>query len=494
MYKRLALACSIFLFIWTFAAPYLLCQPEPQPSLVLKGNISRADFQTYKFVPFTVPDGTKRITVDFSFTGGGQKTVIDVGLFDERTFRGWGGGGKRIFTISATDASLSFLAGPIYPGEWKLLLAIPNIREGVTAEYSAKIYLARSEDASAFPFAAPVLRAGPDWFKGDLHMHTAESDGSCVSKANKKIRCPLFKTVEAASNRGLDFIAITDHNTTSHYRAIRELQPYFDNLLLMQGREITSFVGHANVFGTNAFIDFRLGQPERSINDFLQEVKRLGGVVSLNHPSVPSGELCMGCGWTRADQTDFSLVNAIEVVNGDQVESAYSGISFWEKELSKGFRLAAIAGSDNHQADLPPSATKAVGSPTTAVFANDLSEAAILEGLRRGHAYIMTEGPDGHAAHFTALQNGREYLMGDNVKAPAGSAVQFFIQADPPNKIRLEIIHNGKPVNLIEGGNPSGIGNAFKFISDGQRHWFRLNIRSASGALLTLTNPIYLNY
>jgi len=33
--------------------------------------------------------------------------------------------------------------------------------------------------------------------------------------------------------RGLDFIAITDHNATSQYNPMRELQPYFDKLLLI---------------------------------------------------------------------------------------------------------------------------------------------------------------------------------------------------------------------------------------------------------------------
>ncbi len=493
--KRCALLCVICLVVFFFTLQHGFSgQSKQEPSLVLNGNVSRADFQTYKFVPFTVPEGTKRITVDFSYTGAEQKTVLNIGIFDEKEFRGWAGGGNKIFTIAATDASPSFLPGHVNPGLWKLLLAIPNIRDGVSAQYSAKVYFSSTEQGVSFPLAAPRLRSGADWYKGDLHMHTGESDGSCLSKTNKKVRCPVFKTVEAASNRGLDFIAITDHNTNSHYRAVRELQPYFDNVLLIQGTEITSFLGHANVFGANAFIDFRLGEPGHSINDFLREVKRLGGVVSLNHPAVPSGELCMGCGWSRRNQTDFSLVDAVEVVNGDQVESTLSGIPFWEEELSKGVRLTAIAGSDNHQADLQENAPKAVGSPTTVIFARELSEAAILEGIRRGHVYIMTEGPKGHAAQFKALQNNQEYSMGDNLKAPAGSVVQFLTHTGFSSDTKIEIIHNGRRENVLEGETPSADSRGFQFTSDGRRHWFRLNIRSAGGTLLTLTNPIYLNF
>ncbi len=59
--------------------------------------------------------------------------------------------------------------------------------------------------------------------------------------------------------RGLDFIAVTDHNTISQYDALRELQPYFDQLLFIPGREVTTFQGHANVFGITRFVDYRIG-------------------------------------------------------------------------------------------------------------------------------------------------------------------------------------------------------------------------------------------
>jgi predicted metal-dependent phosphoesterase TrpH len=105
--------------------------------------------------------------------------------------------------------------------------------------------------------------------------------------------------VQAAGERGLDFIAITDHNTTSHADAMRELQPYFDNLLLLPGREVTTFHGHANLFGSVAPLDFRAGSGDvPDWNQLLRNVERTGGIISINHPIRPSGEQCMGCGLT----------------------------------------------------------------------------------------------------------------------------------------------------------------------------------------------------
>jgi hypothetical protein len=113
--------------------------------------------------------------------------------------------------------------------------------------------------------------------------------------------CPVFFTADAAARRGLDFIAITDHNATSQYDALRELQPYFDKLLLIPGREITTFQGHLNFLGTTDFLDFRLGSKEvPDIDTLLRNADRLGGLTSINHPTAPSGEMCMGCGWTPA--------------------------------------------------------------------------------------------------------------------------------------------------------------------------------------------------
>ncbi len=80
---------------------------------------------------------------------------------------------------------------------------------------------------------------------------------------------------------------------------MREAQPYFDRLLLVPGREITTFQGHANVFGVTQFIDFRVGdQSVPTMNALLENTRRLGALVSINHPGLPSGESCMD--WLEA--------------------------------------------------------------------------------------------------------------------------------------------------------------------------------------------------
>ena len=78
---------------------------EHAPDIVLKGSLSGSAHQTYRALPFEVPAGIGRITVQFSYTGKDAHTTIDLGLFDSERFRGWSGGNKMSFTLSETDAT-----------------------------------------------------------------------------------------------------------------------------------------------------------------------------------------------------------------------------------------------------------------------------------------------------------------------------------------------------------------------------------------------------
>ena len=277
---------------------------------------------------------------------------------------------------------------------------------------------------------------------------------------------------------------------------MRELQPYFDHLLLMPGREITTFQGHANVFGTTAFIDFRLTSPHvPHINDLLQQVQDLHGLISINHPGSPSGAACMGCGWTVPD-TDYSRVNAIEAINGGSLDGPRSGIPFWQDKLNKGYRLTGVGGSDNHDADYPPQTRSAVGHPTTVVYAQNLSEVEILKAIRAGHVFIDLEGTADRTLEFSAHAGANTASMGDAISSPAGQVVHFTLRMLALQNAHPEIIRDGELTTLVEAApvqNKEEV-RSFDYPSDGKRHWLRVNVRSADGTLLVAGNPIYLNF
>jgi hypothetical protein len=467
-----------------------------RPDVVLQGVVHGSQNHTYIKVPFRVPRGVERVTLTFAYTEGDQHTALDLGLLDPAGMRCWSGGNKSVLTVGLSDATPSCLPGAIPAGTWNVLIGVPNIWAQVTSHYTAEVYFTRTGLVADYPeVLREPLREGPAWFRGDLHMHTAHSDGQCPSQTGKMVPCPVFVTVEAAARRGLDFIAITDHNAMSQYDAMRELQPYFDKVLLIPGREITTFRGHLNFLGTTDFLDFRLGSAGvPTVNDLLRNARKLGALVSINHPRDPSGEICMGCGWTPNPPADMKLLDAIEAVNGGSETAAFSGIPFWEHQLDLGYRLTAIGGSDNHRPMRPLDKLGSVGSPTTVVYAANLSTPAILTGIRSGRVFIDLTGSRNRMVQLSAECNGEAAHMGGVLQAARGVEISFEVQTAGDEGGRVELVEDGKPMQSATlSPGASGAVHA-SWTSDGERHWFLAQVIGPDGKLWLLGNPVYVNW
>jgi len=468
-------------------------QHTSKPDLVLQGDVRGAQNHSYVEVPFRVPPGTHRVTIQFTYTHKEQHTALDLGLLDPSQLRCWSGGNKSVLTVGLSDATPSCLPGSIPSGEWNVLIGVPNIRAEVTSHYTIQVFFTRVDSVPNQPdLLREPLRTGAAWYRGDLHMHTAHSDGQCPSQTGNMVPCPVYFTVDAAARRGLDFIAITDHNATSQYDAMRELQPYFDKLLLIPGREITTFHGHLNFLGTTEYLDFRLGTPQvPSMNVLLRNAQRVGALVSINHPAAPTGEICMGCGWTPTQPVDMHLLTAVEVINGGT-----DSTRFWEHQLSLGYRLTGIGGSDNHRPMRPLDQAGSVGRPTTVVYASELSTPAILDGIRTGRVFIDVTGSRDRVLDLSAHAGASEAQMGGELSAPSTQDVVVDVHVDACAGALASLIVDGQaPASL----SPQTIGAAsedlhFRWKSDGSRHWLLAEVRDGEGHLLLLSNPVYLNW
>jgi hypothetical protein len=99
----------------------------------------------------------------------------------------------------------------------------------------------------------------------------------------------------------------------------------------------------------------------------------------------------MGCGWNDRDRLTLSAVHGIEILNGDG--DSLAGWRFWAEMLNKGHRLVAIGGSDEHTPD--EQRDRQMGRPATVIYAAELSETALLDGLRSGRVNVRARGPQG---------------------------------------------------------------------------------------------------
>jgi predicted metal-dependent phosphoesterase TrpH len=78
-----------------------------------------------------------------------------------------------------------------------------------------------------------VARGGPGWYRGDCHVHSVLSNGGELTRE---------QLAAGARAAGLDFIAITEHNTADSRDAWS--QHLDDDLLLILGQEVTTRSGH----------------------------------------------------------------------------------------------------------------------------------------------------------------------------------------------------------------------------------------------------------
>jgi hypothetical protein len=499
-------ASALFAMLLAFAGPAFAqdrqAGPPPKgegagtPWRVLKGELTRASFEHYTEVPFDLPAGVTRVTIRFSYKGKEQRSVIDLGLRDPQRFRGWSGGTRDHMTLATEDATPGYLPGPLPAGRWNLILGAPNIREGAKAPYEAQIFIERGPTVTEFA-DAPIV-AKPGWYRGDLHMHSGDSDGSCKAQSGARVPCPVYRTVETAAARGLDFIALSDHNTTAHYNALRELQGAFDRMLLVPGREVTTFWGHSNVFGPTDFLDFRMRGPTwDQARKWMDAVHREGGIVSINHAGAPSGELCMGCGW-RVDGLPDGAVDSVEIVNGGTMretraaDGVLQGFGYWTKLLNAGQHVTGIGGSDSHDADRPADQPGAVGSPTTVVYMPELSVHGFLAGIRSGRVFIDVEGTRDRLLDLSASAGDQHAEMGQVLRLRPGQPVAF--------AIALAGVSDGVVQLVIDGQSEPAFRAAFdashppvlaRWRSDGRAHWIRADVRDGQGRLLLIGNPIY---
>ncbi len=402
--RRLPFGCGIVAALWT---TLITMSARADTSVTFDGNVP-ADGPDHFFVPFDVPDGTQEIEIlhdDMS-----ADNILDWGVNDPAGWRGWGGGNKENAILNAKAASRSYVPGRIAKGTWNVvvgkakIVVSPAVYHIVVTFRTAPTLAAQTVRR---PYAAPAaLTTGARYYAGDLHVHSRES-GDAI---------PTLDDIGTfAKSRGLDFVEISDHNVNTQDDYLGDAQSRFPDLLFIPGIEYTTYKGHANAIGATRWVDHKIGQPGVTIAAAAREVDAQGAVFSINHPALDIGDLCIGCGWKH--DLDPAKVSAVEIetsaLSSGGILFQAQAIAFWESFLTKGLHVTGLGGGDDHRAGKESGMFQsALGSPTTLIYANELSAAALMDAIRKGHVVVKTDGP---ADPMVELAAG-DALPGDTLK------------------------------------------------------------------------------
>jgi hypothetical protein len=220
------------------------------------------------------------------------------------------------------------------------------------------------------PPRTPTYRGGYRVLEVDLHAHTRFADG---------LLSP-FDLVLQARRRGLDALAITDHNILFPAQLGRWFSRRTGGPTILVGEEVTTRRYHLHGVGLTERI--RAGDP---LADVIFAVHAQGGLVIAAHPVRP---------YWPSFEAEIDGLDGAEVMH----PIAWSGSEGWrwedlrdffDRERAMGHELTAIGSSDYHGFSV-------LGLARTLVFARGDDEAAVMDALRSGRTVVF----DRHARAY----------------------------------------------------------------------------------------------
>jgi len=340
------------------------------------------------YVPFDVPAGT--IEIEIAHTDNSSTNILDWGVYDETgKWRGYGGGNSENVIIGVAASSRSYMTGPINAGTWKVDIGkakIIDVPEHYTIDVTYRTAPTLPAQTTRTPYTPrPAIKTGARWYAGDFHAHSKESGDA---------KPEIADMITFARSLGLDFIELSDHNTVS------QLDFYAANavpdVLLLPGVEFTTYHWHANGIGATEWVDHKIGLDGATIEGAITSFHQQGALFSINHPGMKLGDLCIGCAWDWP--IDSSVIDGVEIETGGYKQGGVlfhdPAMAIWENVLASGRHAFAIGGSDDHEGGKGSGTQYSpIASPTTLVFATELSVAGILEGLREGRTVVKLQSP-----------------------------------------------------------------------------------------------------
>jgi predicted metal-dependent phosphoesterase TrpH len=156
--------------------------------------------------------------------------------------------------------------------------------------------------------------------KIDLHVHTRYSYDSVIKPE---------ELVFYAKRRGLDGIAITDHDVIEGAIKIARNTDY----LIIPGIEVTSLGGHVIGLNVEEQVPSKL-----SVDETVDKIHEAGGIAVACHPSALFKE--------RLGKRTTARFDAIEVINSSAIP--FNSSKKESQKIASMLGIAKVAGSDAH--------------------------------------------------------------------------------------------------------------------------------------------------
>src|SRR3954467_5618866 len=271
---------------------------------------------------------------------------------------------------------------------------------------------------AALAWASPAFAARGEWLAGDLHVHTTYSHDSYGGPADDNngpdeaytLGHTVTDDFATAASRGLDYMAITDHN---------DIRPQSDpgfgafGVLPLHAYE-NSLHGHAQMLGATRLYD-NGDQSTAAVAALEAQLHADGGIFQANHPSDPVWEYGYD---VPVDDVEVWNLPRFYQSAAPSTSDNDNATRYWQGWLDGGAHVTATGGSDSHWR--ATDAQQGPGNPTTWVYSNHHSTAGVLDGLRRGRTFITWQPPAFHAPKLFLEAGDR--MVGDTV--PAKSTVR----------------------------------------------------------------------
>lgn len=428
-----------------------------------------------KHIPhaFSMPAGATVVTIAMKTTVHTSAPVqpqVSLTVSDPEGVRGARhNNSDQSLRLTALTSTPGYTAGALQEGVWTVWIDVHRLMEPDTIEYTIDISIgfdAVDNTPTVWEKGVTAPR-GAGWYRGDLHGHTIHSDAIWT----------VEEYAQNARHLKLDFVTLTDHNTVS---PLAELESYAgDDLLTMGGLELTTYYGHALGLGVREWLGWRVGVDAPDMPSLARAVMDAGATFVIAHPNSIGDPWCTGCDWQYGDMMP-GPARLVEVWNGDWGGGSGNEqtIQLWYTWLNQGYRMAATAGTDTHG----PMASDSYGF--NVVYAEALTESAILAGLRAGHAYVSA----GPTLDLTADNgNGTHAIMGDLIE---GESVTVTVRwSDTQEGEYIRVIVDGMEHAHIPAASD---GEHIWSINTAKAHWTTVEIRGADGGMRAVANPIRL--